>query len=109
MSNHHSLNNQKEMESFSKDKKEDFANFQTLQSQHLDHNHVSDTNYNTQAYGIRNRSSLNNEQSALCRSSARSESNFSLHKEKKTSVGYKLGKRKLLFEKSSTLNLSLEW
>lgn len=100
MSNHYSLNNQKEMESSSKDKKEDFANLQCLQGQHLDHNHVSEANYNTQTYGVRNRSSLNNEQAALCRSSARSESNFSLHKEKKTSVGYKLGKRKLLFEKS---------
>lgn len=104
MSNHYSLNNQKEMGSFSKDKKDDFANLQSLQGQHLDHNHISDTNYNTQTYVVRNRSSLNNEQAALCRSSARSESNFSLHKEKKTSVGYKLGKRKLLFEKSRILN-----
>jgi len=44
------------------------------------------------------RDSINNENTALCQN-ARSESSGTTRKEKKTSVGYRLGKRKLLFEK----------
>lgn len=50
--------------------------------------------------GANRSSSVNNENTALCRRSNRSDSNSSNRKEKKTSVGYRLGKRKLLFEKS---------
>lgn len=50
-----------------------------------------------------NRSSISNENNALCQLSARSESNCS-RKEKKTSVGYRLGKRKLLFEKRKLIS-----
>jgi hypothetical protein len=46
-----------------------------------------------------NRSKNPDENTALNQSTARTSSNFSQRKEKKTSVGYRLGKRKLLFEK----------
>jgi hypothetical protein len=75
-------------------------NFQSsVQGPSTDHSHATCHAYSS----ARNRSLTNNEQTALCRSSARSDSNFSVRKEKKTSVGYKLGKRKLLFEKSNLI------
>lgn len=49
-----------------------------------------------------NRNRINNENTALCqstRTNLRDSSSISNRKEKKTSVGYRLGKRKLLFEK----------
>ncbi len=60
---------------------------------------IENVNNNTSncTYRVK-RDSINNENTALCQN-ARSESSGTTRKEKKTSVGYRLGKRKLLFEK----------
>lgn len=72
----------------------------------VDNNASNSGNGNNGGNGNRdnggNRSSTSNENNALCqttRANLRDSSGASTRKEKKTSVGYRLGKRKLLFEK----------
>ena len=63
---------------------------------------VSISGVNSNCGAISGNGQSDNENSALCQSpprTIRSSSNFSNRKEKKSSVGYRLGKRKLLFEK----------
>jgi hypothetical protein len=65
-------------------------------------NKNAESNNSTNSNGFNGNGQSDSENVALCQSprlTARSSSNSSCRKEKKTSVGYRLGKRKLVFEK----------
>jgi hypothetical protein len=66
------------------------------------HNNMNSSNSNNNNNNENNNGPSDNEKSALCRSprlTVRSTSTSSNRKEKKSNIGYRLGERKLLFEK----------